>query len=113
MKVFEDPQETFFKKFLERGLGQSPNIPFLKEAVIDHFTHTECNEDPDPGAGQGFAVGQGAGAPLEGAAFAQLFADGSLQHFQGKDQQQEAADDPQDQEQPVLQNVAQEGLIGG
>ena len=24
LKVFEDPQETFYKKFLVRGVGQSP-----------------------------------------------------------------------------------------
>ena len=27
MKVFEDFQGTFFKKFLERGMGQRPIVP--------------------------------------------------------------------------------------
>jgi len=35
-KVFEDSQETFYKKFLEWGLGQRPNAQSMKG---------ECNYD--------------------------------------------------------------------
>ncbi len=35
MKVFEDCQETFFKKFLDRGLGRSPKV--LKEKNMQTY----------------------------------------------------------------------------
>ena len=35
IKVFEDCQETFFKKFLDRGVGQRPSFPPLLLQLLD------------------------------------------------------------------------------